>query len=494
MSKSWHEVAGIEKPDFKSVSGHREANTFARLILALLERGEAMTLDQVAQRWEDVGLASFERARLSLQRCKPARPPIYREDDSYFLDPFDSELRHWLFRLDLLENKFTREPCVEPAPQPLPDSSVALTTAELAEAWKDAYLSNWSDRRLTLAILDAHAEPVAPTAVVEKLSELSLWHPMKKPPVAPKGAPFELLTDGRLALTADSEDDLRKVRDVVREQLRVVRKYAARLPSPQEMEKLRATEELEEERRRQEFQKMRRAIVVTFPPERPVAATLLDIGAHTIATFIGPELDDLCVELEDYQYIGAVNVRGVLRALGFEPGARRLAELGPPQKTLQLNKAGRTLKITNTLLAQGSCGIDKPFGDIDTMKGYVLKGNMTKLAQRLESDAKSLYALYEYGRLHGWVRLRLGFLDEDLLAPWVDSLEARLWHLKIEALERQIPLEVVLGNAPDWSDPWALSIPAIAYQDVPYGEIILLDEDGYRIAEAEIQRARFLLA
>jgi len=85
MSQSWCEIAGIEKPNFEEVATHREANAYARLIVALLERGEAMTLDQVAQRWEVAGLASFESARLSLQRCKPARAPVYREDDRYIL-------------------------------------------------------------------------------------------------------------------------------------------------------------------------------------------------------------------------------------------------------------------------------------------------------------------------------------------------------------------------------------------------------------------------
>jgi hypothetical protein len=40
------------------------------------------------------------------------------------------------------------------------------------------------------------------------------------------------------------------------------------------------------------------------------------------------------------------------------------------------------------------------------------------LARRLEPDAKSLHALHEYGRLHGCVRLRWGFLDTNLPVPW----------------------------------------------------------------------------
>lgn len=52
----------------------------------------------------------------------------------------------------------------------------------------------------------------------------------------------------------------------------------------------------------------------------------------------------------------------MLRALNIELGERRLAELGPPQRTRQINRRGPTLTIITTLLIQGSCGISRPFG------------------------------------------------------------------------------------------------------------------------------------
>ena len=45
------------------------------------------------------------------------------------------------------------------------------------------------------------------------------------------------------------------------------------------------------------------------------------------------------------------------------------------------------------------------------MREYLRSGADTKFRRRLEADAKSLYGLYQYGRLHGCVRLRWGFLD-----------------------------------------------------------------------------------
>ena len=122
--------------------------------------------------------------------------------------------------------------------------------------------------------------------------------------------------------------------------------------------------------------------------------------------------------LAEYDLIAALEVRPLLRALAFEPGPRPLADLGPPQKSKTLNQAGRTLTITTPLLVWGSCGIGRPFGDEKRLQSYLVAGKTTKLYRRLEADAKALAAYYAYGRLQHAVRLRWGFLDEMIPAPW----------------------------------------------------------------------------
>src|SRR5262249_1886412 len=161
-----------------------------------------------------------------------------------------------------------------------------------------------------------------------------------------------------------------------------------------------------------------------------------------------------------------------------DPGERRLAELGPPQKTRQLNRRGRTLTITTTLLVQGSCSISRPFGDERTMREYLRSGAHAKFRRRLEADAKSLYDLYQYGRLHGCVRLRWGLLDEMLAAPWVHRDESTLYHMLKEAHERHVPLEVVVGSAPGWADPWSRVRHAHVATDAWQWPSLLVDEDG----------------
>lgn len=100
-TNDWCRVLGIKVPSLGAVADHREANIYALLLVALLERGEPMTLQEVATRFEEAGIADASRALLSLQRCKPGRAPVYREGDLYHLDPYDEELDLWAFRLGL---------------------------------------------------------------------------------------------------------------------------------------------------------------------------------------------------------------------------------------------------------------------------------------------------------------------------------------------------------------------------------------------------------
>ncbi len=170
----------------------------------------------------------------------------------------------------------------------------------------------------------------------------------------------------------------------------------------------------------------------------------------------------------------------------------RVAELGPPQKSRKLNQRGRTLKITTAMLVQGSCGIARPFGDPKKLHTYLAAGDETKLRRRLEADVKSLFALYQYGRLHGAVRLKWGFLDERIMAPWVHMNEPQLYTLKEEAPIRGVPLEVVAGSAPGWADPWARAQPAIVMQDPRGFGTVLVNRDGFGflIDQEDVQLAR----
>jgi hypothetical protein len=287
-------------------------------------------------------------------------------------------------------------------------------------------------------------------------------------------------------------DVVRSTREAVRDRVSDMRRWAEMRPDPVAMEAHRQRIERERSAHARQLGGMRRVLVHAFPAARPQALALVDVAARNVTTFLGDEIARAIPRLGDYEIIGAVGVRALLRVLGVDPGERRLAELGPPQKTRQLNRRGRTLTITTALLVQGSCGISHPFGDERTMREYLRSGADAKLRRRLEADAKSLYALYQYGRLHGCVRLRWGFLDEMLPAPWVHRNESTLYHLLKEAHERRLALEVVVGSAPGWADPWARARRAVVATDAWHSPSLLADEQGYEIPRADVQLARLL--
>jgi hypothetical protein len=271
-----------------------------------------------------------------------------------------------------------------------------------------------------------------------------------------------------------------------------MRRWAATRPDPVALEVQRKRVEGERRSHARQLAAMRRVLVYAFPGKQPRALALVDVERREVTTFVDDEMTLAVARLADYEIVGAIDVRMLLRTLAVDPGARRLAELGPPQKTRQLNRQGRTLTITTALLVQSSCGISRPFGDERAMRDYLRNGAITRFRRRLEADAKSLYALYQYGRLHGCIRLRWGFLDERLPAPWVHRDESTLYDLLKEAHERGVPLEVVVGGAPGWNDPWSRARRAYVAIDAWHSPSLLADEQGYEIPRADVQLARLL--
>ena len=485
-SNEWCRTLGIAPPDLGAVKDHREANTYSCLIVALLERDGPMTLTEVAERFEEVGIAYFDRALRSLQRCKPGRSPVYRDGDEYSLDPHDDDLDLWAFRLGLRPPKAPRIRVVPPEPTPLPRHEVPLSL-------EDASLHSWSAQRLALAVLDAHAgRPLWPQDVVGFVANRTKWHGFRSNSAnfQRKGCPVAVGSDGRWSIAPDSDDALRAMRKAVRARVETARRHAWARPAPSVIAAQRKAAERRRAANAEELAAMTRALLVGFPAKKPRAVVLLDVGRHTIQTFVDDDLDELRDRASDYDILGAEDVRALLRTLEIDTDGKRLAELGPPQKSKTLNKRGRTLKITTALLVQGSCGIGRPFGDPKKLAAYLAKGELSKLRRRLEADVKSLYALYEYGRLHGAVRLRWGFLDERIPAPWVHRDERMFYDLENAALEGGQDLEVVVGNAPGWSDPWSRARRAYVERDSTGWRTRLVGDEGYVIDDAEVQRAR----
>lgn len=492
-SNTYCATLGISPPRIEEAKSSPDANYYSLLIIALLERGAPMTLEEAAARFAGAGVTSnADEALAALKRCKPARAPIYRDGDSYALDPHDDEVDFWLFRLGLRPPRSAPLRAVPNLSAPLPSADQPLTIAALEEAWSEGVPSAWSAQRVAVAVLDAHQAPMSGDDVMAFVSARSRWSPLR-----PESAQF--WRSGAIVVRQDgvweldwTHDVVRSTREAVRARVSDMRRWASIRPDPAAIEAHQQRIERERQAHARELAAMRRVLVHAFPASRPRALALVDVAAREVTSYLGDEITPALRRLNEYDIIGAVGVRTLLRELAVDPGQRRLAELGPPQKTLQLNRRGRTLTITTALLLQGSCGISRPFGDERTMRDYLRSGAQAKLRRRLEADAKSLYALYQYGRLHGCVRLRWGFLDEMLPAPWVHRDESTLYHLLKDAHERRLPLEVVAGSAPGWADPWSRAQRAFVATDAWHSPSRLADEDGYEIPRADVQLARLL--
>jgi hypothetical protein len=142
------------------------------------------------------------------------------------------------------------------------------------------------------------------------------------------------------------------------------------------------------------------------------------------------------------------------------------------------------------MLIQSSCGISRPLGDEKKLRAYLASGQTSKLVARLEADAKSLFALHEYGKVHGGVRLRWGFLDQVFPAPWHHRDEPSLYHLINEAFDLNMGLIAVVGHAPAWNDPWSRARRLEVVRGESEYDRMLFDELGRCIDNRDVQLAR----
>lgn len=485
-SNSYCERLGIAVPSLAEASKQRDANTYALLIVALLERGEPMTLADVAERFDAAGIAPAAFALDSLKRCRPARPPVYRDGELYALDPHDDELDLWAFRLGLRPPKVIR--AAPPPPPPRPPVDQRLTVAELDAAWNnDANLHHWSAQRVALAVLDAHDGPMRPEDVVAFVSARTKTHKLQavQPTFRRKNSSVLVGDDGAWSILADAPE-LAMARDAVRDA--VGRAHRWPRSSPAEITASVQAAEKRQAVHAAELAALRRVIVHAVPAKAPRAVVLVDVEQRELATLFDDELAAAAARLEAYDVLTGVDIRGTLRALGIEPGDKRLAELGPPQKALG------PLKITMAMLISGSCRIPRALGDPKQFADYLAKGQRAQLTRRLEADAKALYALHQYGRLHGIVRLRTGGLDEIFPAPWHHIDEPSLYHLKKEARALAIGIVAVVGAAPDWEEPWSGAQRLDVVQGTNEYDLVLLDAFRGYVDDRDVQLARLELA
>jgi hypothetical protein len=280
-SNTYCATLGISPPRIEEAKSSPDANYYSLLIVALLERGAPMTLEDAAARFAGAGVtSSADEALAALKRCKPARAPIYRDGDSYALDPHDDEVDFWLFRLGLRPPRSAPLRAVPNLSAPLPSADQPLTIAALDEAWGEGVPSAWSAQRVAVAVLDAHQSPMSGADVMAFVSARSRWCPLR-PESAQfwRSGPIVVRQDGVWELDW-THDVVRSTREAVRARVSDMRRWASIRPDPAAIEAHLQRIERERQAHARELAAMRRVLVHAFRASRPRALALVDVAAR----------------------------------------------------------------------------------------------------------------------------------------------------------------------------------------------------------------------
>jgi hypothetical protein len=489
------EKLDIAVPRPEELLQQRRLKLFELVVIALLERGGPMSVDDLADR---IAASGFEARtwdlRQSILKAWHGAEPVYRDTAGNLglnLSYGDWEL--FLFLVGLRPPKVSAP--MPPAEVTQPGDDVPLSPEEVDTAFRDRGLYAWSWRRQAAAVLDAanrsmKADEIG--TVLEGLSRYRSGHPASTQSRDPHNL-MRIDEAGSLSLNYDSPD-LHAMRRAVRKFARPVLLRRAEQEAWRKVHEDYDEKSRMEQARLQELAaKLRHAVVHAVPaPDDPQAAVLLNVEQRTMRTYASGGFGELKDALQGFQVLAGLHIRTLLGALGLEADRWHLADLKPPKKTMRLNRAGRLLQITPDLLITSTTGISRPLGDPGRVAEYLAKGETGKLARRLESDAKALYAFYRFGAMHGYVRLRWGFIDDFLGVDFSAPGEPRLYDLLKQAIDSGTPIDIVTGNAPGWAEPWSRA-RRVQVLEIARG-VVKFREQGvtHAIGQQEIQAIRII--
>lgn len=479
---------GIEPPCLEDLAPAREPSLFHWMVLALLEHGAPMPIEAIAARLEELAVeANTGDLPYSLRKAWHGLKPVYQ--DATGLCGLD--LQDWHVRV--IARAAGLFPERVPAPEPTLERAADTEpiTVEEMEALLAEGISSPSMLRVTAGVLEASGGPMTIDEVNAWVQARLKYGRFQLTPQTIRGWRSPLVgmdTEGALSLNPSAADlpaSRRQLRDVTHP--RLLRKAQAAATA---VRVAAAAIERQAESRRLALGAVgrRHALVHVVPdPREPSATVILDMEARTFAVFIG---EVPAGALDAFDAIIGVDIRITVPSLGIALDRPRahpwfVVDLAPPQKTLKLNKQGRKLDITTELLLRGTTGLS--LGEPDRIAGYLQTGDHRRLAARLEADAKALHAYYTYGRLHGYVRLRWGFLDETLGVEWALPGEPGIREILAEAHAEGREVDIVVGSAPGWSDPWSRAHPA---RVVKSGYSYAIEMDGREVSLDNVQAVR----
>lgn len=430
---------GMPAPRVEDFAAKKNVKLFHLVIIALLERGGPMTLDEIADRLEDADVfppsGDWET---SIVKGWKGREFLYRDPDGRFCLNVDSD------ELDLLLFGIgARKPRHEPEPElRLPGPDVPLTQREVEAAVRGG-CRQLTPLRQAAAVLDAFNRVMTAAEIETYLSSLNSyrWRISAETPRFWRSPMIVVKGDGRLELNRN-DPDVFGMRQAVRD---LARRGLKQQQDKERMERIAAKNREREESETVKAAALRRAIVHSAEPG---VVGILNADGGPIRVVRGTDISNA---LEDFDVLAGLNIRDLLYSLKLDVERWRLADLKAPRKSVHLGT--KVVKVTAEMFIRSSLGIRKP------------------LIGRREEDLRTLQTYYRYGVLHRQVRLKWRHYDELYPVEWAVPGDPTMSDLLGWAKQHGQKLDVVLapfsglkdplrltGVEVDWIDGWNVSL------------------------------------
>jgi hypothetical protein len=448
-------------PDLDTAVRSSDVTIAQLMALAVLEAGGPLTLEAIAERLGRLALPPRLQAAghlASLRKAWHGQPPLVRDAAGrlFYLDLLSHhDIRYLAYVAGCFGVPFARpEPAVF---QPPPDS-VPLSQAEVQAAFHDRTLYGWSSVRRAAAMLEAGAGgPQSLDALNAGLTALS-DHGAGIDERALRSWKSDLVStgpDGLLHLNAASRD-LPALR-------RAIRKMAApRLRQQAETERSGAwraerkvVRDEEEQHAMAEARRARRALVhIVTVDGLPRAAAVIDGATGAQRLFLDASMEDLPAHLDGFDFLAGVDIRASLRAVGVDPDRWWLAELRPTQRTFRPPDR-RPVAVRLSSIVHATTGVGGVPADVAVWKRLLAGRSKSPAAGRLGAEAQALFALYQFGALHGGVRVRRRPDERLLPVSWSLSGDPDFEAFVKASIRRWVPVDIVVGPATGLAEPWA---------------------------------------
>lgn len=423
------------------------------MVIAVADAGCPLTYEAIRER---LALRGIDATVLSLQRAWHGLPPLRKNAaGALALEP-ESDPLGWRVLVHDVRDQLGLLPPRPPKPtHPPPDARTPLTWDELARAFSASPPPRLTAGQILGALLEAMGHSAGAEEVKARGQELGRsWLGSLESCASHRASPVVCVGDDLWA--ADAEHPrLAEARAEIRVTLRRWEEAEnQRRKNGESAERLRR----EKAERAARWVTARKCFLRTFWNRgQLVAASLLDPDTREIVAVGGEE--DLRARLSKVEIVLALDPRGEMDRLGLDEALHTVVDLRTSVRTWRLNKAGRKLKVTPGLLIGSTLGKGWSFGSSRQLMAWAGQGQLGKIQRRLASEAKTLYAFHAYGALHGFVRLRWGFVDGEIGVAWRLWEQPDLTEQLQGVMNRGRAVEVVLWSPPGWSDPWSRAVP-----------------------------------